>query len=59
LNASHVRAAAFAMLALAAPASARQRYDATVTRTAGGVAHVEARDFAGLGYGSGYTAAEG
>lgn len=39
--------------ALAAP-----HYAAQVTRTAEGVAHVEARDMAGLGYGAGYSAAE-
>lgn len=38
----------------AAPA----RYAATITRTTQGVPHIVAKDMAGLGYGSGYTAAE-
>ncbi|MEI9850609.1 MAG: penicillin acylase family protein [Sphingomonas sp.] len=40
------------------PAAATPRYAATITRTAQGVPHVVARDMAGLGYGSGYAAAE-
>ena len=47
-------AAATPALALAAPA----RYAATITRTTQGVPHIVAKDFSGLGYGSGYTAAE-
>lgn len=55
-----LRAAALAalLLASAAPASARPHYAATITRTVQGVPHVVARDMGGLGYGSGYTAAE-
>ncbi|MES2442757.1 MAG: penicillin acylase family protein [Pseudomonadota bacterium] len=52
--------AATALLALAAaPALAKgPRYAATITRTTQGIPHIRARDMAGLGYGSGYTAAE-
>lgn len=43
--------------ALATPAAA-QRYSATITRTTQGIPHIRATGMAGLGYGSGYTAAE-
>ncbi|MCW3846442.1 penicillin acylase family protein [Sphingomonas sp. LB-2] len=48
-------APALAAPALAAPAP---RYAATITRTTQGIPHIVARDFAGLGYGSGYSAAQ-
>jgi acyl-homoserine-lactone acylase len=50
--------AALAALLLAAPAFAAPRYTATITRTTEGVVHVLAKDMAGIGYGSGYAAAE-
>jgi acyl-homoserine-lactone acylase len=52
--------AAAALMALVAgsTAQAKTAYQATITRTTYGVPHIQARDFAGLGYGAGYTAAE-
>lgn len=50
---------ALAGIALAAmPAAAAPHYRATITRTVQGVPHIVAPDMGGLGYGSGYTAAE-
>jgi acyl-homoserine-lactone acylase len=47
------------LLIAAAPAEAKPpRYTATITRTTQGIPHVRAPNMAGLGYGSGYTAAE-
>jgi acyl-homoserine-lactone acylase len=51
--------AATALLLLAAPAlAAPGHYAATITRTTQGIPHVRAATMGGLGYGSGYTAAE-
>ncbi len=48
-----------AMIGLAAPfPAAAQRLNATITRTTQGVSHIVAKDMAGLGYGSGYAAAQ-
>ncbi|MEZ0244723.1 MAG: acylase [Sphingomonas sp.] len=49
---------ATALALTAAPALAAPRYAATITRTTQGVPHIVAKTMAGLGYGSGYTAAE-
>ncbi|MBO9715061.1 penicillin acylase family protein [Sphingomonas sp.] len=51
-------ALAAALLATPAAAAPPPRYSVTVTRTAEGVVHLDARDMGSLGYGSGYTAAE-
>ncbi|MEN3745710.1 penicillin acylase family protein [Sphingomonas sp. HF-S3] len=49
----------FAALTLAgAVPAAAQRLDATLTRTTQGASHIVAKDMAGLGYGSGYAAAQ-
>lgn len=45
-------------IALAATPAAAQHYAATITRTTQGIPHIRAANMAGLGYGSGYTAAE-
>lgn len=50
-------ATALALLA-AGPAPAKSRYSATITRTEQGIPHIVARDYGGLGYGSGYSAAQ-
>lgn len=56
---SHRAALGLAMIGLAAPfPAAAQRLDATITRTTQGVSHIVAKDMAGLGYGSGYAAAQ-
>jgi acyl-homoserine-lactone acylase len=49
-----------ALLALLAPApaAAQTGLDATIRRTPHGIPHIEARDYAGLGYGYGYALAE-
>jgi acyl-homoserine-lactone acylase len=54
----HVRALLVAATFLAAAPASAQHYSATITRTTQGVPHVRASTMAGLGYGSGYTAAE-
>jgi acyl-homoserine-lactone acylase len=53
-------AAALAALAALAPSftSAQTRYEAEVRRTAFGIAHVKANDYAGIGYGVGYAFAQ-
>ncbi len=53
-------ALAVGLLALLAPASAAAQdgFDSTIRRTPHGVPHIEAKDFAGLGYGYGYALAE-
>jgi acyl-homoserine-lactone acylase len=53
-------ALAVGLLALLAPASAAAQdgLDATIRRTPHGVPHVEAKDYAGLGYGYGYALAQ-
>ena len=53
-------ALALGLLALLAPASAAAQdgLDATIRRTPHGVPHIEAKDFAGLGYGYGYALAQ-
>ena len=43
---------------LPAPAAAQDGLDATIRRTPHGVPHIEAKDYAGLGYGYGYALAE-
>lgn len=54
---TRLAAAALAVTA-ATPALAAPHYAATITRTAQGIPHIRAANMAGLGYGSGYTAAE-
>lgn len=53
---------AIAVAALAAcantPPSAAVRYEATITRTTFGIAHVEASDYRGLGFGAAYARAQ-
>ena len=46
------------LLALRCPIDPRETYEATVRRTAGGIPHVKAHDFASLGFGTGYAMAE-
>ena len=59
MGTGHAIAAVVAMFLAVAPAhGAGSQYAATITRTAEGVAHISARDMAGLGYGTGYSAAE-
>ena len=43
---------------LPAPAAAQDGLDATIRRTPHGIPHIEAKDYAGLGYGYGYALAE-
>lgn len=50
--------AATALSLAAAPALAKPRFAATITRTTQGIPHIVAKDMLGLGYGSGYSAAE-
>jgi len=59
MTAARLNLALLAAIAFAAPAQARpEHYSATITRTTQGVPHIRAANMAGLGYGSGYTAAE-
>ena len=46
------------LLVLPAPAAAQDGLGATIRRTPHGVPHIEAKDYAGLGYGYGYALAE-
>lgn len=57
---SFLAVAPAAMIAAVTPfeVHARERYDATIVRTHHGIPHIRAHDFAGLGYGVGYTAGE-
>ena len=56
------RAAAAALLTTAAlspsAAAAADSFDVTVTRTAYGIPHIQAKDFAGVGYGYAYSIAQ-
>jgi acyl-homoserine-lactone acylase len=51
-------ACALFILAAAPSASAEGRYEARIRRTTYGVAHIEAKDLASLGFGDGYAQAE-
>ena len=51
-------AAGLLALLLPAPAAAQDGLDATIRRTPHGIPHIEAKDYAGLGYGYGYALAE-
>ncbi|NML07880.1 penicillin acylase family protein [Sphingomonas sp. G-3-2-10] len=53
----HLLLATLAASSAATPALA-QRHSATITRTEQGIPHIVAKDMAGLGYGSGYAAAQ-
>lgn len=53
----HLLLATLAASSAATPALA-QRHSATITRTEQGVPHIVAKNMAGLGYGSGYAAAQ-
>lgn len=53
----HLLLATLAASSVATPALA-QRHSATITRTEQGVPHIVAKNMAGLGYGSGYAAAQ-
>lgn len=46
-----------ALLAVA-PATAAQKFEATITRTGFGMPHIKARNFRGLGYGAAYAQAQ-
>jgi acyl-homoserine-lactone acylase len=51
-------AVALAAAVVAAPASAKARYDAKIVRTSYGIPHVSATSWGSLGYGAGYAYAE-
>lgn len=54
-----ITALALASTAMAIPALAgTPRFEASITRTAGGVAHIRAGDWGGIGYGVGYAYAQ-
>lgn len=49
---------ALGVLAMAAPATARDRFAATIERTTYGIPHITAANWAGLGYGTAYAYAQ-
>ena len=53
-----VVATALAGAVSVAPAAAKERFDATIVRTAYGIPHIKAKDWRSLGYGVGYAYAQ-